>query len=1139
VSYLYRVFVTFVFAASLMLVMPLSSYGDIIVIPDDITDIQDAINQATDGSAVFIKSGIYDVETLTMKPGVDLRGQGRECVTIYGHIEGASNAELADMTIIDDAGVPVVKVPAGTQNFTIRGCTIKCRYTETALRGLPPVGPPEQYVYDIQKAHAAVWMYESRDVGAFVRYDDETRYHFYDHREDVTISDVNYEDDGDFGDLYYYGVSYRHDPASAKEVWCSYENGDYSYVGVDEVDYYYVDSLRTTLYDDDSGGTFYDDTGNVYIHDYESATYVSCEYEDGSSSYYSSDQGYGFSEEPNGTYYFDYDADGYYTDQYFYRQYTLDMEYTSNITLWYEGGDWVTKRPDSTFYYDNDLALYLFDYDHDGYYTQLSSGRSIYATGGGNSQTGCGIEIGPNAAQIRVEKTIVSVGRHAQKDTGVLIAEANAVILENNTIHMDITETAADASACIETSGGSDCQLRNNIITAEEAQYYVVRATDEDTVAMEYNCIFGLVAPQTVQQRHTIFASPGYRNAGAGDFHFDTAFDNDMTSPSIGIDAGDAKSEYNREYQIPNTAVDLGAYGNTKETLVTVVPGDFNGDGVIDSEDFAVLAFHYGDDATYDNGDMNGDGVVDVSDAVRFIEVAANNGSEKALLLYDDEDCLVAEVYAARKEIVMHTYYGNGLFAAQELVDAGITSFHNSVTIREHDVTGERIWMTKDIRLDRDIPGFYNVEYPKILRTGRSTVLAVWIDERGGMRSNISYDYGVTWQERDTRISDADSKPGGYPLVAQDTAGHVYVVWCDGRSGTSDIYLRYSHDGGATWNPSDIRIDSDGTTNDKSASPAIACDYNGEVYVMWREYYQGKVFVRASNDYGQTWEEQPVLVADGTAATYNQIATDGAGHVFAAWSSNKEIYFTSSEDYGNTWLAEPLRLDTDYMVSYGSQMAQDDMGNIYVVWTDFARTPTSSTFDISFNYSHDFGDTWQLDSIRIEDYSATQELVWYPRLKADESGNVAVVWVDGTSGHKGIYADASGDYAMSWDGNKSLYEGIAGDITLSGNEDLFLCAAFYGETGYGRHIYSNWSYDGGITWQPNAARIDRLQEPPFYADSPNIHDPDIACDDENNIFVVWVDHRNGSGDIYFNAMLPAGVTTSFYYDVSGKLLPEE
>jgi hypothetical protein len=147
-------------------------------------------------------------------------------------------------------------------------------------------------------------------------------------------------------------------------------------------------------------------------------------------------------------------------------------------------------------------------------------------------------------------------------------------------------------------------------------------------------------------------------------------------------------------------------------------------------------------------------------------------------------------------------------------------------------------WGT-DIRLDSMGPSpKAGPEYgPQLACTTDGTVYAVWEDKRYGGEWDIffnrSTNHGATWGT-DTRL-DTDT-PGAYrsfrPQLACDAQGGVYAAWEDWREGYHHIYMNYSLDRGATWQASDLRVDTD--TNLAHAEwPGLRVDNAGAVYVGW------------------------------------------------------------------------------------------------------------------------------------------------------------------------------------------------------------------------------------------------------------------------------------------------------------------
>ncbi|MEM1012144.1 MAG: dockerin type I domain-containing protein [Planctomycetota bacterium] len=70
------------------------------------------------------------------------------------------------------------------------------------------------------------------------------------------------------------------------------------------------------------------------------------------------------------------------------------------------------------------------------------------------------------------------------------------------------------------------------------------------------------------------------------------------------------------------------------EAAVTVLPGDFNGDGTVDLADFGILRANFGSMmATFEQGDANGDGTVDLADfGILRANFGSTSGSDVALL---------------------------------------------------------------------------------------------------------------------------------------------------------------------------------------------------------------------------------------------------------------------------------------------------------------------------------------------------------------------------------------------------------------------------------------------------------------------------------------------------------------------------
>ncbi len=145
-------------------------------------------------------------------------------------------------------------------------------------------------------------------------------------------------------------------------------------------------------------------------------------------------------------------------------------------------------------------------------------------------------------------------------------------------------------------------------------------------------------------------------------------------------------------------------------------------------------------------------------------------------------------------------------------------------------------------RLDDD-PLPHDSFSPRIaLPDGR--VVVAWVDHRFGLPdivSRSSADAGATFGSL-TRLDTGDGEGAATSEDLQLAAAGdlVAAVWADARDGAPDIYVNYSLDGGATWQPSDVRLDVTGLPGSSdSVSPALAVEASGRIHVVWVDYRDG------------------------------------------------------------------------------------------------------------------------------------------------------------------------------------------------------------------------------------------------------------------------------------------------------------
>jgi len=388
-------------------------------------------------------------------------------------------------------------------------------------------------------------------------------------------------------------------------------------------------------------------------------------------------------------------------------------------------------------------------------------------------------------------------------------------------------------------------------------------------------------------------------------------------------------------------------------------------------------------------------------------------------------------------------------------------------------------WLPTDLRIDTgDLPGANFSRNPKISSSGNNVYVA-WSDERNGgyigqdIYFNYSTDGGATWQISDNRLDTGDTPGANFSINPRISCNgnNVYVVWGDSRNSGSwykrDIYFNFSPDGGASWLASDIRIDTGDTAgSNHSALPQIS-NNDSNVYVVWHDWRNGEadIYFNYSTNFGATWQSSDIRLDTGdnlgvSESVMPEICCNG-NYVYVVWHDYRdggpEIYFNYSTDYGATWQSSDIRLDRgDDNGSYYPEISSSG-NNVYVVWRD-TRTYLE---DIYFNCSKDGGASWQATDVRLDtgDIAGLNDSV-YPRISSN-GNNVCVVW---------------------WDTRNTLSE-----------------------------IYFNYSTNCGATWQTPDIRVNTGDAP---GSNYSIY-PECSISN-NQVYVVYEDSRNGNLDIYFN-----------------------
>jgi hypothetical protein len=191
--------------------------------------------------------------------------------------------------------------------------------------------------------------------------------------------------------------------------------------------------------------------------------------------------------------------------------------------------------------------------------------------------------------------------------------------------------------------------------------------------------------------------------------------------------------------------------------------------------------------------------------------------------------------------------------------------------------------------------------------------------------------------------------------------------------------------------------------------------------------------------------------------------------------------------------------------NFARSLAADAAGRVHTVWYD----NRDGVSQIYYKRSPDGGRTWGSD-LRLAACAAMQEA---PAL-AVEGDNVFVVWHSQQDGRFNVFLKRSPDGGANWetDVQLSARDGAAYSSIAVAGESVHVV---WGDQRDGQtEIYIRSSIDAGLSWGPEM----RLSELPFESWVPTVEASG------RNVYVAWVDTRDGNEEEYFRRSADGGRT---------------
>lgn len=210
-----------------------------------------------------------------------------------------------------------------------------------------------------------------------------------------------------------------------------------------------------------------------------------------------------------------------------------------------------------------------------------------------------------------------------------------------------------------------------------------------------------------------------------------------------------------------------------------------------------------------------------------------------------------------------------------------------------------------------------------------------WADKSPG---NFDVMYGVAGHDgKLTRSRNLSNNPGKslVPAITVDPCGSVYVAWYDNSSGSFEVYLRVSRDGGSTFD-SAVNVS---LSTGLSGAPALAAPACGEVQVVWPDATSGnfELMARRSADHGKSFLRSRKLTSTRAFSIRPALKTGPGKRLHLAWVDGRpdhfEVYYRC---FGPDFepVSEPLQISSGNGIAGAPSLDVAPDGTARVVWID-------------------------------------------------------------------------------------------------------------------------------------------------------------------------------------------------------------
>lgn len=419
-------------------------------------------------------------------------------------------------------------------------------------------------------------------------------------------------------------------------------------------------------------------------------------------------------------------------------------------------------------------------------------------------------------------------------------------------------------------------------------------------------------------------------------------------------------------------------------------------------------------------------------------------------------------------------------------------------------------------------------EGPSVAADGNGNYVVVWDDDRLGANYIFLQWFSASGFALGT--NSAVNSDGGeayhyMPSVAANTRGSSVVAWIDVRKGTN-VYMQRFDASRLPAGPN-MRVNDSSNVGVYSYRPvAVAMDYDGRIYVAWRDTRNGSTdiyFQRYSANGIPLGSNVKVNDDPGTASNTHHyapvIAVDSIGNCVVAWhdfrNENYDIFLQRFDASGS---AQGSNVQVNDDVSNAFQrypsVGMDRYGNSTIAWSD----PRNGNFDVYLQNYDEYGSAVGGNTMVNDDGGTTTQ--YFPTVSMNSDGFTVVAWMDDRNNNSDLYLQQYSSAGVAWEANVKVNDNAVGTV------DLLPVVVI--DNNY-RYVLAWPDYRNGND-EIYAQRYDANDNP--QGSNSKVNDdfgsgyqgaPSVGIDGSGTSTVVWEDYRSSAG-VYLQRINSSGIS---------------